>query len=143
MLEMPGTPKWQRNFFVGVPAPAGALAGLAPIYAMLLGLEADRAFVIASAFYALAVAFLMVSNVPTFSGKELTQSIPRAFVLPILVLVVAAIALLLTYPWEMLIAFTVLYILSLPLSVREWRRLKMRDDNSDAVAAERDQTELR
>jgi hypothetical protein len=37
----------------------------------------------------------------------------------------------------------VLYILSLPLSVREWRRLKMRDDNSDAVAAERDQTELR
>jgi len=143
MLEMPGTPKWQRNFFVGVPAPAGALAGLAPIYAMLLGLEADRAFVIASAFYALAVAFLMVSNVPTFSGKELTQSIPRAFVLPILVLVVAAIALLLTYPWEMLIAFNVLYILSLPLSVREWRRLKMRDDNSDAVAAERDQTELR
>jgi CDP-diacylglycerol--serine O-phosphatidyltransferase len=73
----------------------------------------------------------------------MTKSIPRAFVLPILVLVVAAIALLLTYPWEMLIAFTVLYILSLPLSVREWRRLKMRDDISDAVATERDQSELR
>lgn len=143
MLELPGTPKWQRNFFVGVPAPAGALAGLAPIYAMLLGLEADRAFVIGSALYALAIAFLMVSNVPTFSGKEMTKSIPRALVLPILVLVVAAIALLLTYPWEMLIAFTVLYILSLPLSVREWRRLKMRDDFSEAVATKRDQSELR
>jgi CDP-diacylglycerol---serine O-phosphatidyltransferase len=143
MLEMPGTPKWQRNFFVGVPAPAGALAGLAPIYAMLLGLEADRAFVIGSALYALAVAFLMVSNIPTFSGKEMTKSIPRAFVLPILVLVVAAIALLLTYPWEMLIAFTVLYILSLPLSVREWRRLQMRDDITDAAATEREQSELR
>jgi CDP-diacylglycerol--serine O-phosphatidyltransferase len=137
MLEMPGTPKWQRNFFVGVPAPAGALAGLAPIYAMLLGMEADRAFVIGSALYMLAIAFLMVSNLPTFSGKEMTRSIPRAFVLPILVLVVAVIALLLTYPWEMLLAFTALYIFSLPFSLRAWRRLSRKDDLGHAAEVER------
>jgi CDP-diacylglycerol--serine O-phosphatidyltransferase len=136
MLEMPGTPKWQRNFFVGIPAPAGALAGLAPVYAMLLGLEADRAFVIGSALYVLAIAFLMVSNLPSFSGKEMTQSIPRAFALPILVLVVAVVALLLTYPWEMLLAFTALYILSLPFSLRQWRRLSQRDDLAQASAVE-------
>jgi CDP-diacylglycerol--serine O-phosphatidyltransferase len=137
MLEMPGTPKWQRNFFVGIPAPAGALAGLAPVYAMLLGLEVDRAFVIGSALYVLAIAFLMVSNLPSFSGKEMTRSIPRAFALPILVLVVAVIALLLTYPWEMLLAFTALYILSLPFSFRQWRRLSQRDDLAQASAVER------
>jgi CDP-diacylglycerol---serine O-phosphatidyltransferase len=137
MLEMPGTPKWQRNFFVGVPAPAGALAGLAPIYAMLLGMEPDRAFVIVSAVYALVIAFLMVSNLPSFSGKEMTKSIPRAFVLPILVLVVAVIALLLTYPWEMLLAFTALYILSLPFSLQAWRRLSSQGELADAVSVER------
>jgi len=122
MLEMPGIPKWQRSFFTGVPAPAGALTGLAPVYALLLGVEVTNSFAIGSAIYILAIASLMVSNFPTFSGKELTQGIPRAFLLPILVLVVALVALLLTYPWEILLAFTAAYLLSLPLGLRSWRR---------------------
>ena len=31
MIDDPGRPEWQKNFFVGIPAPAGALTGLLPV----------------------------------------------------------------------------------------------------------------
>src|SRR5271156_7067332 len=38
MIVDPGRPAWAANFFVGVPAPAGAIIVLLPIYAAVLGL---------------------------------------------------------------------------------------------------------
>ncbi len=32
MLDDPDQPAWRKNFFVGMPAPAGAVVGLLPIY---------------------------------------------------------------------------------------------------------------
>ena len=32
MLDDPDQPAWRKNFFVGMPAPAGAIVGLLPIY---------------------------------------------------------------------------------------------------------------
>ena len=32
MLDDPNQPLWRKNFFVGMPAPAGAIVGLLPIY---------------------------------------------------------------------------------------------------------------
>jgi len=127
MIDMPGRPAWQKNFFTGVPAPAGALAGLAPIYALLLGFEETHAFAVVSAFYTLAIGLLMVSSLPTFSGKEMSKQVPRAWVLPLLILIVAIIALLLSYPWEMLLAFTAIYLASLPFGYRAWQAHKTRD----------------
>ena len=44
MIDDPDTPAWASNFFVGVPAPAGAITVLLPIYVALLGLpRSDRA----------------------------------------------------------------------------------------------------
>ena len=37
MIEDPDRPAWAGNFFVGVPAPAGAITVLLPIYAVFLG----------------------------------------------------------------------------------------------------------
>ncbi len=114
-LDMPGRPAWQNNFFTGVPAPAGALAGLAPIYALLLGSEETQAFAVASAIYTLAIALLMVSSLPTFSGKEMSRRVPRNWVLPLLILVVAdrsacCSAILGKCCWP----FSALYLASLP-----------------------------
>ncbi|MGH6675897.1 MAG: CDP-alcohol phosphatidyltransferase family protein, partial [Xanthobacteraceae bacterium] len=38
MLDDPDQPAWASNFFVGMPAPAGAITVLLPIYASFLGL---------------------------------------------------------------------------------------------------------
>ena len=32
MLEDPARPEWKKDFFVGMPAPAGAVVGLLPVY---------------------------------------------------------------------------------------------------------------
>ena len=38
MIDDPNRPAWAANFFVGMPAPAGAITVLLPIYAVFLGL---------------------------------------------------------------------------------------------------------
>src|SRR5467141_2015274 len=38
MIEDPNRPAWAANYFVGVPAPAGAITVLLPIYAQFLGM---------------------------------------------------------------------------------------------------------
>ena len=38
MLDDPSRPDWQKNFFTGIPAPAGALTVLLPVYLHLVGL---------------------------------------------------------------------------------------------------------
>lgn len=123
MLDDPNRPKWQKDFFIGVPAPAGALTGLAPLYGLLLGAGDGDGFAAISALYVVAVGLLMVSSLPTFSGKEMGKRVPPNFVLPLLIILVVFVAALLTYPWEVLLACCALYLASLPFGYRAWRKL--------------------
>src|SRR5579863_5867398 len=70
MVEDPDRPAWAANFFVGVPAPAGAIIVLLPIYAAFLGLPRSQFVTWAMLVYTLAIAVLMVSRLPVFSGKR-------------------------------------------------------------------------
>lgn len=121
-LDNPATPDWQRNFFTGVPAPAGALTVLLPTYLELLGMPRFAGEAQIVLVYVLFVALLMVSRLPTFSGKKLGQRIPRDLVLPLFVLVVLFVALLVSFPWQVLTVTTIGYLLCLPLGWRAWRR---------------------
>jgi CDP-diacylglycerol--serine O-phosphatidyltransferase len=116
-------PKWQSNYFTGVPAPAGAIIALLPVYLDHLGLNEVHGgwaiyFVLA---YTLLVAFLMVSTIPTYSGKLLGERISREWVMPLFVLAGALVALLVTYPYATLSIGTLLYLGLIPLSVRRYR----------------------
>src|SRR5919109_1869617 len=68
MADDPNKPAWAANFFVGVPAPAGAITVLLPIYLNLLGAPK---LTIPALLYTLAIAFLAVSTLPVYSGKRL------------------------------------------------------------------------
>jgi CDP-diacylglycerol--serine O-phosphatidyltransferase len=68
-------PKWQANYFTGMPAPAGAISVLLPLYVNELGLFDVRSWPWLIAAYVLAVGFLLVSTIPTFSGKLLGERI--------------------------------------------------------------------
>ena len=121
MVDDPDKPAWASNFFVGVPAPAGAITVLLPIYVALLGLPRSEVLNWLTLVYTLAIASLMVSRLPVFSGKTVRLRVPPEMVLPVFVSVVFFIALLIGYPWYILSACTVLYLLSLPAGWKSYR----------------------
>ncbi|MBX6425241.1 MAG: phosphatidylcholine/phosphatidylserine synthase [Variibacter sp.] len=123
-IDEPNKPAFAANFFVGVPAPAGAITVLLPVYVSFLGVPKQPLLVSAAFLYTLAVAFLMVSRLPVYSGKKLGNRVPPELVLPVVILVVLFVALLISYPWEVLTIGTLLYLGSLPFGVLSYRQLE-------------------
>jgi CDP-diacylglycerol--serine O-phosphatidyltransferase len=131
-MDDPNKPAYAANYFTGVPAPAGAIAVLLPIYLAFLGLPQPPA--VLTAAYTLVIGFLMVSRLPVFSGKMVRMRVAPEMVLPVFVSVVLFIALLIGYPWHILSAGTVLYLLSLPLGWKSYRDHKRRAEAMAATA---------
>ena len=102
MIDDPNKPAWAGNFFTGIPAPAGAITVLLPIYLYFLGVSVGLITVWLTFIYTLAIAFLMVSRLPVFSGKRVGKRVPPEMVLPMFVMVVLFFALLVSYPWQVL-----------------------------------------
>ncbi|MEE1654973.1 CDP-diacylglycerol--serine O-phosphatidyltransferase [Microvirga sp. CF3062] len=123
MLDDPHRPEWKKNFFTGMPAPAGALTSMLPLYLSFLGVPMGTAAAPIALVYLLGLAFLMVSTIPVYSGKTIGLKVPRHWVLPIFVLSAAVFGLLANFPWEMLTAITVLFLGSIPFSVMRYRQL--------------------
>lgn len=118
-MDDPNKPPFAANFFTGVPAPLGALTVLLPIYLGFLGTPMPPAFL--TALFTLLIGFLMVSRLPVFSGKAVKMRVPPEMVLPVVVAVVLFIALLISYPWHILSAVSILYLLSLPVGWKSYR----------------------
>src|SRR5215213_4583004 len=59
MLDDPNRPEWKKDFFVGVPAPAGALTSLLPLYLSFLGVPMGPAMAPLALVYVLVIAFLL------------------------------------------------------------------------------------
>jgi CDP-diacylglycerol--serine O-phosphatidyltransferase len=127
-------PKWQSDYFTGMPAPFGAVTVLLPLYLDGLGLFDVRFWPWLVALYTIAMAALLISTIPIFSGKLLSERIPREYVLPLFVVVAALAALLLTYPYATLTVVTLLYLCAVPLSYRRFQ-WKLREPSQQTAAA--------
>lgn len=136
MLDDPHRPDWKKNFFVGLPAPAGALTSMLPIYLYLAGVPIGRILSPFIAVYLLGIAFLMVSTIPTYSGKTLGTRVPREWVLPIFVLGVAFVALLASFTFEVLTAVTLGYLVLIPWSVLRYRAYATADAAANAAGVD-------
>jgi CDP-diacylglycerol--serine O-phosphatidyltransferase len=139
MIDDPNRPPWAANFFTGIPAPAGAITVLLPIYLSFLGAPHGIIVVWITLVYTLLIALLMVSRLPVFSGKRVGKRVPPEMVLPVFVLVVLFFALLISYPWIVLTIGTLAYLVCLPLgwlSYREHaRRAAVAEAASEAASA--------
>lgn len=124
MTDDPDLPEWKKAFFVGMPSPAGAITALLPLYASFLGLPVTWYASPFIALYLMGIAFLMVSTIPTFSGKNAGTRVPRTYVLPLFVLAVMFAALLASFPFEILTLICVGYIGTIPLSYMQHQKLK-------------------
>jgi len=135
MSDDPDRPAWAANFFVGVPAPAGAIIVLLPIYAAFLGLPRSQFLTWAMLAYTLTIAVLMVSRLPVFSGKRVGTRVPPEMVGPLVIMLVLGVALLIAYPWILLTAGTLAYLASLPFGLLSYRAHERRSRHSKVEVA--------
>lgn len=119
-LDEPHKPAWQAAYFVGVPAPAGALTSLLPLYLEFLGAPHGIWTAPVVLIYTVLVALLMISRVPTWSGKAAGTKIQPDLVLPLFVAFAISAALLVSFPWVVMTLVSLGYIGTLPLSWRAW-----------------------
>lgn len=127
MIDDPNRPLWQKDFFVGMPAPAGALCVLLPVYLSLIEIPLPVGTVVLQAAYILFVAFMMVSRIPTYAGKTIGTRVPRALVVPLFIVVVGMVALLAAMPFEVLTVLVLVYVCCIPWMVRRYRHLERLD----------------
>jgi CDP-diacylglycerol---serine O-phosphatidyltransferase len=132
MIEDPSRPAWAANFFVGIPAPAGAITVLLPVYVHFLGVPRLPIIAPLTLIYTLVIAFLMVSRLPVYSGKKLGTRVQPDFVLLVFIGVVLFFALLISYPWEVLTAGTLAYLVSLPFGWLSYRNFARVDAEAQA-----------
>jgi len=134
MIDDPNKPAWQAQFFVGMPAPAGAICAMLPIYLKysVVGLPDGRLFTFLEIAYVIAIAFLMVSRIPHYSGKQVGR-VPRDWFIAVLFAVAAFVLLLATFPMEVLVGLTLAYLGLMPLAMRRHQALTAADEASSAV----------
>ena len=136
MIDDPNKPSWSGNFFVGMPAPAGAVLVMLPLYLHFgLGMANDRAYVPFEIAYVLFIAFLMASRIPHFSGKRVGR-VPREWFIPVLLGILAMLLLIVMFTMQMLFVLSIAYLLLIPLSVRRFLAYQRADElAADAAAA--------
>ena len=117
---------WEHDYFMGVPAPAGALLSMLPLYLdglrsagdpPLPGLTQITSATWAVVAYTLIIAFLMVSTIPTYAGKSVGDRIAREHPVVVAGLAIGLLWLMFAYPYATLAAGTVLYLLAMPIGI--------------------------
>jgi CDP-diacylglycerol--serine O-phosphatidyltransferase len=135
MIDDPDKPAWHANFFTGMPAPAGAIVALMPLYLNLSVLGVPNSKTLAPFYIAfvVGVALLMASRIPHYSGKSIGR-VPREYVIFVLFVVAALLALLATYPMEMLIALSLAWLATIPFAIRDFNARTAADETARAAA---------
>lgn len=121
-LDDPKILKWQKNYFQGIPAPAGALLVLLPVYLGALGLEYSKFLTFFFFFYTIVIAVLLISRLPVWNAKNLNSFLRRDFLVMLLLFLVAYVSFMVAYPWEVLSITAFLYLMFLPISFIIYRR---------------------
>ncbi|MBP0482264.1 CDP-diacylglycerol--serine O-phosphatidyltransferase [Sagittula salina] len=97
-----------HRFFVGVPAPAGALLGLFPVFLMNIDVLPGGQAPLLVCLWLAFVAALMISKLKTPSPKGV--KVPRRMVAVLFFALVVAIGLIFTRPWWLLVLVDVGYL---------------------------------
>lgn len=150
--------KVTRSFFMGVPAPAGAMLAVTPIVCSIL--FKDNNNIISSNFgisfspnywknpsllipYTVFVAFLLVSRLPTFSSKMINKELigKLNFIKMFLIGVISTslIMICLAYPWFVLVGLSVGYIGSFPVSFIAFKTLTARERKQNQLLQQQQQ----
>ena len=95
--------EWEKQFFTGVPSPAGGILCLLPL---IVSLQFDQAYALppalVTACYLLLVGTLMASRIPTFAGKHI--HIKHEYIPQFMIACSFLLVLFIIEPWLLLCA---------------------------------------
>jgi CDP-diacylglycerol--serine O-phosphatidyltransferase len=156
-IDSEDQPHKSAGFLTGVPAPAGALLALTPLFLWNWTNELIRPPVNDSTPILLAetvnhllrtpaviapwtafVAVLMISSVATFTPTVRLKQRLRFEAIAVLVVLVAA---LVSAPWPTLALLAIVYLAAIPFSMRSYRRIRLQRAAASASAAAQERLE--
>ena len=122
-IDRTDPPHRPHGYLTGVPAPAGALLALTPMYLWFWSGLPELRMPVLVAVWTSIVAVLMVSSLATFRPQFRLRQRVRFEAVVVLVALAAA---LVAVPWTTLALLALGYLVSIPLSVRSYLRLRGR-----------------
>lgn len=135
LLDDTDQPPFTKEFFVGVPAPAGGLLAMLPLALSEQVGTGWWSSQFAVSVWTLAVAALLISRIPTLSAK--TARVPAKAVAPLLVAVGLLAAAVITFPLGALVVAMLVYLGHIPYAVRRYHWLARHPEAWDVPARER------
>lgn len=126
-FSIEGSPEdWPEEYFMGVPAPAGALMALTPLIMSFVFKEMGWGNSMTNPYlngiFLCVASSLMVSRIPTFSIKKL--HIPHKYIVPFFLALAILAGALYVEPWGVLSFICIGYILLIPFSIHAFRNRK-------------------
>ncbi len=116
---MRGEDGGSKRHFTGVPAPAGAMLGLLPVFLSLGGIVHTPDYPGFVAVWMALVGVLMISRIPTISPKAL--KVPRWGVGLLLMATVIGMGMVVTRVWLLAVALDLIYVALLLPSIWKMR----------------------
>lgn len=121
-IDVEDQPHKSAGFLTGIPAPAGAGLAFLPLYLWLVTDNDWFRQPVVVAPWAALIAFLMISNVATFSWGSMR--VKRNFRLEVILLAALIGTAVFSNPWITLAAVCAGYMLLIPFSIRSYARVR-------------------
>jgi CDP-diacylglycerol---serine O-phosphatidyltransferase len=115
-------PAYEKDYFVGMPAPAGAVGAIGPIAAKMQFGDGWWTTDWAVSIWMIGVSLLVVSAIPM--RKVHTFSVPPNMVVPALVILAIGVASAFVFPYITIMVIIVAYVCHIPFAVRSKRWVK-------------------
>ena len=116
--------EWKRNYFEGIPSPAGAILILLPLIFELSEIKLSLDIKKFTPYLVIVVAVLMISNIPTFSLKKIKTSSQLTIFL--LFGIAVTIVSLIFFTFKALLTLGLLYLISIPVSCFLYKKTNKR-----------------
>ncbi|WP_102145289.1 CDP-diacylglycerol--serine O-phosphatidyltransferase [Mycobacterium hubeiense] len=112
-------PAYTKEFFVGMPAPAGAIGAIGPLAAKMQFGEGWWTSEWAVSIWMIGVSLLVVSTIPM--RKVHTFAVPPNMVVPLLALLAIGVAASILYGYIVILVIIAAYVIHIPFAVRSNR----------------------
>jgi len=134
LLDDETAPVYAKEFFTGVPSPAGGLLVLLPVALLLQWGHGWWSGAVVSAVWVLVISALVISRVPTLSLK--TARVPLRYASLLLLAVGTVFAGLIVFPYVFVVAMLLLYVAHIPYAIYRFRWLGSHPEEWDEQTEE-------
>jgi CDP-diacylglycerol--serine O-phosphatidyltransferase len=115
------TPAYEKEYFVGMPAPAGAIGAIGPLAAKMQFGDGWWTSEVAVVIWMIGVSLLVVSTLPM--RKIHTFSVSTNMVAPLLAALAILVAAAILYGYITILVIIVAYVIHIPFAIRTTRFL--------------------